>query len=105
MQNRSSSHVLKKYFGWIRYISVEPTMWLYIMAYMITSVVEQALFVYKSCRVNHGFSEEVCQNIKQNDTVKNIVQVRKKNFFHLFSIWKKKNYSLIRLLKIFVIIL
>ncbi|XP_057319501.1 proton-coupled folate transporter [Microplitis mediator] len=80
VQNRSSSHVLKKYFGWIRYISVEPTMWLYIMAYMITSVVEQALFVYKSCRVNHGFSEEVCQNIKQNDTVKNIVQVTVSDF-------------------------
>lgn len=71
----SPHRILSKYFGWIRHISVEPTMWLYMMAYMTTSVVEQAFFVYKSCRVNHGFSEDICRNISQNDTVKNIVQV------------------------------
>ncbi|CAG5103757.1 Similar to slc46a1: Proton-coupled folate transporter (Danio rerio) [Cotesia congregata] len=79
VQNRRSQ-VIKKFFGWIRYISVEPTMWLYIMAYMMTSVVEQALFVDKSCRVNHGFSEEVCRDIKNNDTINKIVQVTVSDF-------------------------
>ncbi|KAK0167201.1 hypothetical protein PV327_004630 [Microctonus hyperodae] len=76
----SSHRILRKYFGWIRHTSVEPTMWLYMMAYMVTSVVEQAFFVYKSCRVNHGFSEDVCRNISQNDTVKSIVQLTVSEF-------------------------
>lgn len=50
-------------------------MWLYMMAYMTTSVVEQAFFVHKSCRVNHGFSEEICQNITKNKTINDAVQV------------------------------
>ncbi|XP_068149237.1 lysosomal proton-coupled steroid conjugate and bile acid symporter SLC46A3 isoform X2 [Drosophila tropicalis] len=46
-------------------ISVEPTMFLYMSAFMITSVVEQNFFVYKACRVNHNFSEEICSNINK----------------------------------------
>ncbi|XP_070135388.1 lysosomal proton-coupled steroid conjugate and bile acid symporter SLC46A3 isoform X2 [Drosophila bipectinata] len=44
-------------------ISVEPTMFLYMFAFMITSVVEQNFFLYKSCRVNNNFTEEICRNI------------------------------------------
>ncbi|XP_034941213.1 proton-coupled folate transporter [Chelonus insularis] len=81
VEDRLSSHrPIEKYFGWIRYISVEPTMWLYLMAYMITSVVEQAFFVYKACRVNHNFSEDTCQNINENETVKNVVQLTVSDF-------------------------
>ncbi|XP_028981754.1 thymic stromal cotransporter homolog [Diachasma alloeum] len=72
--------ILEKYFGWVMYVSVEPTMWLYMMAYMVTSVVEQAFFVHKACRVNHGFSEEVCKNISANETVKDVVQRTVSNF-------------------------
>lgn len=56
-------------------VSVEPTMWLYMMAFMITSVVEQAFFVYKACRVDHGYSEEICANLKDNATINTKVQV------------------------------
>lgn len=56
-------------------VSVEPTMWLYMMAFMITSVVEQAFFVYKACRVDHGYSEEICANLKDNATINAKVQV------------------------------
>lgn len=50
-------------------------MWLYMMAFMITSVVEQAFFVYKACRVDHGYSEEICANLKDNATINTKVQV------------------------------
>ncbi|XP_030380286.1 proton-coupled folate transporter [Scaptodrosophila lebanonensis] len=46
-------------------ISVEPTMFLYMFAFMFTSVVEQNFIVYKACRVNNNFSEEVCTNINK----------------------------------------
>lgn len=78
--------IWRKYFGWIRHISVEPTMWLYMMAFMITSVVEQAFFVYKACRVDHGYSEEVCANLNENQTLKAAVQVTVSNFHQWNSI-------------------
>lgn len=58
-------------------ITVEPTMVLYIMAYMITSVVEQSFFVYKACRVNHGFNDTICNNITadENEEYNKEVQV------------------------------
>ncbi|XP_034109765.1 proton-coupled folate transporter isoform X1 [Drosophila albomicans] len=43
--------------------SVEPTMFLYMFAFMITSVVEQNFFVQKACLVNRNFSAEICDNI------------------------------------------
>lgn len=64
----------------IRYTTVEPVMWLYMMAYMITSVVEQAFFVHKACTVDHGFSEEVCRKLKDNTTVKETVQLTVSDF-------------------------
>lgn len=44
-------------------ITVEPTMVLYMLAFMLTSVVEQSFFVYKACRVNHGLNDTICKNI------------------------------------------
>ncbi|XP_034190594.1 putative peptidoglycan muropeptide transporter SLC46 isoform X2 [Osmia lignaria lignaria] len=70
----------RKYFEWVDKVSVEPTMWLYMMAFMITSVVEQAFFVYKSCRVDHGYSEEVCARLNDNETIKAKVQVTVSEF-------------------------
>lgn len=60
---------------WYQLISVEPTMFLYMLAYMITSVVEQAFYVEKACLVNHGYSHEICDNLDANDTIKKEVQV------------------------------
>ena len=74
-ENTISSQKWRKYFRWMEKVSVEPTMWLYMMAFMITSVVEQAFFVYKACRVDHGYSEEICANLKDNATINTKVQV------------------------------
>lgn len=38
-------------------------MFLYMMAFMLTSVVEQAFFVDKACRVNLNFSDIICSNL------------------------------------------
>ncbi|CAL7942134.1 unnamed protein product [Xylocopa violacea] len=70
----------RKYFNWIKDVSVEPTLWLYMMAYMITSVVEQAFFVDKACRVDHGYSEEICSKLNDNQTIKAEVQVTVSEF-------------------------
>ncbi|XP_033327300.2 putative peptidoglycan muropeptide transporter SLC46 [Megalopta genalis] len=74
------------YLAWICDISVEPTMWLYMMAYMITSVVEQAFFVQKACRVDHGYSEEVCANLTYNQKIKSEIQMTVSNFHQWNSI-------------------
>lgn len=60
-------------------VSVEPTMFLYMMAFMLTTVVENVFFVYKACRVDHEYSEEICRNIEKYDDIKKEVQVTKKN--------------------------
>lgn len=49
-------------------------MFFYMMAFMITSVMEQAFFVYKACKVNHGYSEEICRNLETNADIKAEVQ-------------------------------
>lgn len=59
----------------LRQVSVEPTMFLYMMAFMLTTVVEQVFFVYKACRVDHGYPEDVCRNIEKFENVKKEVQV------------------------------
>lgn len=48
---------------------------LYMMAYMITNVVEQAFYVYKACTVNHGYNATICHNINDveyKDILKNV---------------------------------
>ncbi|XP_011330458.1 proton-coupled folate transporter isoform X2 [Ooceraea biroi] len=44
-------------------------MWLYMMAFMFTSVVEQDFFRYKACRVDHGYSEEICSHLNDDDNI------------------------------------
>jgi PCFT/HCP family folate transporter-like MFS transporter 1/3 len=48
---------------WLELITVEPVMFLYMMAFMLTSVVEQAFFVDKACRANLNFSDNICSNL------------------------------------------
>ncbi|XP_066140214.1 probable peptidoglycan muropeptide transporter SLC46 isoform X2 [Euwallacea fornicatus] len=68
------------------YITVEPTMVFYMMAFMITSVVEQSFFVYKACKVNHGYNETVCTQInkKEYENITKEVQITVSNF-HLWN--------------------
>ncbi|XP_071639401.1 probable peptidoglycan muropeptide transporter SLC46 [Temnothorax longispinosus] len=79
---RGNRMYCRKYFGWVKYISVEPTMWLYMMAFMFTSVVEQDFFRYKACRVDHGYSEEICMKLNDDDNkaIKTKVQMTVSEF-------------------------
>lgn len=67
---------------WWNIITVEPPLFLYMMAFMITSVVEQAFFVYKACSVDHNYPDEICRNIENASFVdiKKEVQVTVSNF-------------------------
>lgn len=78
MESTHENRMYRKYFEWIKYISVEPTMWLYMMAFMFTSVVEQDFFRYKACRVDHGYSEEICMKLNDDDNkaIKTKIQVK-----------------------------
>lgn len=71
---------------WYRKISVEPPMFCYMMAYMLTSVVEQAFYVHKACTVNHNYTAEICDNIELHQDVKKEVQVTYKSSFTSHSI-------------------
>ncbi|KAF7988288.1 hypothetical protein HCN44_009933 [Aphidius gifuensis] len=71
-----SHGILSKYFKWVRYVSVEPTMWLYMMAFMTTTVIEQSLFSYKACRVDHNLTEEIFSKFHQwNDISGHVVPI------------------------------
>lgn len=65
---------------WYQKITVEPSMFLYMMAFMLTSVVEQVFFLYKACTVNHGYSHDVCINIEQYQDIKKEVQITTSTF-------------------------
>ncbi|XP_066246601.1 probable peptidoglycan muropeptide transporter SLC46 [Euwallacea similis] len=70
----------------LSYVTVEPTMAFYMMAFMITTVVEQSFFVYKACKVNHGYNETVCTHIneEQYENITKKVQITVSNF-HLWN--------------------
>lgn len=91
MDEMRSPHRLQltKIWHYLSYITVEPTMVLYMMAFMTTSVVEQAFYVYKACTVNHGYNATVCENIndvKYEDILKEVQVKQLVNFFcsHFF---------------------
>jgi hypothetical protein len=58
----------------VQSITVEPIMFLYMLAFMLTSVVEQAFFVDRACRVNLGYPDEICSEIEIHDEEKIQVQ-------------------------------
>lgn len=60
---------------WYQYITVEPSMFLYMFAFQLTSVIEQAFFVRKACIANHNYSADICDNISNYDDIKKEVQV------------------------------
>ncbi|XP_053957160.1 proton-coupled folate transporter isoform X2 [Anastrepha ludens] len=73
---------------WYKNISVEPSMFLYMFAFMITSVVEQDFFVQKACRVNNNFTDEICSNIQadENAYYKKQVQITTAKFYQIEAI-------------------
>lgn len=44
-------------------IGVEPVMFLYMAAFMTTSIVEESFFIFKACSVNLGYPVDICHNI------------------------------------------
>lgn len=66
--------------SFFRKITVEPTMFLYMFAFQLTSVVEQAFFVDKACRVDHNYTAEICDNLTQHVDIKKEVQITVSNF-------------------------
>ncbi|XP_065361842.1 probable peptidoglycan muropeptide transporter SLC46 [Calliphora vicina] len=80
---------------WYRKISVEPSLFLYMFAFMNTSVVEHDFYLQKACRVNNNFTAEICEHIKdsENSEYKKLVQITTARFYqweslaaHLFPI-------------------
>lgn len=57
-------------------------MFFYMMAYMITNVIEQTFYVFQACRVNHGYSEEICYNISNYQEINSEVQVCNQSSYH-----------------------
>lgn len=55
-------------------------MFLYMMAFMVTSVIEQAFYVHKACTVDHNYPAEVCDNLELHQDIKKQVQITVSNF-------------------------
>lgn len=72
--------VVRREERWYQKITVEPSMFLYMMAFMLTSVIEQVFFLYKACTVNHGYSHDVCINIENYQDIKKEVQITTSTF-------------------------
>ncbi|XP_055695671.1 solute carrier family 46 member 3 [Lutzomyia longipalpis] len=65
---------------WYNKITVEPTMFLYMMAFMVTSVIEQAFYLHKACIVDHNYPAEVCDDLEIHQDIKKEVQITVSNF-------------------------
>ncbi|KAJ0183899.1 hypothetical protein K1T71_000322 [Dendrolimus kikuchii] len=65
---------------WYKYITVEPSMFFYMMAFMITNVVEQTFYLFQTCKVNHDYSEDICYNLSQYSEINAEVQVTASTF-------------------------
>ncbi|CAH2034555.1 unnamed protein product, partial [Iphiclides podalirius] len=65
---------------WYKYVTVEPVMFFYMLAFMITNVIEQTFYMFKACTVNHGYSEEICYNISSYKEINTEVQVTVSTF-------------------------
>lgn len=69
---------------WYQYITVEPSMFLYMFAFQLTYVIEQAFFVRKACIVNHNYTADICDNISNYIDIKKEVQVSEEHLFYFF---------------------
>ncbi|CAF4751667.1 unnamed protein product [Pieris macdunnoughi] len=73
--SEESLYMMRPIRPWYRHISVEPVMFFYMMAFMITNVIEQTFYLFRACTVNHGYSPDICYNISSYDTINKEVQV------------------------------
>lgn len=71
---------------WYRNITVEPPMFLYMMAFMITNVIEQTFYVFRACTVDHGYSQGICHNISSYPNISSEVQVTVARFQQWFGV-------------------
>jgi len=78
--------VIQRRERWYQKISVEPTLFLYMFAFMTTSVVANVFFMYKACTVNHGHPHNICINIENHTEIKKEVQASTADFFMYNSI-------------------
>lgn len=86
MENTNELPALRSRDKWHQKVSVEPTLFLYMFAFMVTAVVENVYFVYKACTVNHGYSHDICINIENFTDIKKEVQLSTANFLQWNSI-------------------
>ncbi|CAG9836867.1 unnamed protein product [Diabrotica balteata] len=63
MDEPTTTRYSNKFLHYFKYVTVEPTMLLYMMAFMTTNVAEQSFYVYKTCTINHGYNKTICDNI------------------------------------------
>ncbi|XP_071443127.1 proton-coupled folate transporter-like [Hetaerina americana] len=57
-------------------VTVEPVMFLYMFAFSVTQVVEQALFVDKACRIDFKISANICSHLQEKQYEKQMVTVQ-----------------------------
>lgn len=62
-------------------------MFLYMLAFMLTTVIEQELFVQKACLVNNNFTKEVCDNLKNETYNSSSIAVQVCFFYNKFNIY------------------
>ncbi|XP_044742228.1 solute carrier family 46 member 3-like [Chrysoperla carnea] len=79
MSNTTNQNLPSK---WYTKISVEISISLYMLAFMLTTVFEQAFFVHKACISNHGFSQNICDHLydKKFENYSHVVQVTVSNY-------------------------
>lgn len=54
-------------------ITVEPTLCLYLLAFMITSIIEKTFYIFKTCKDTLNYNIDTCSNLETNIVIKEIV--------------------------------
>ncbi|XP_070493999.1 lysosomal proton-coupled steroid conjugate and bile acid symporter SLC46A3-like [Chironomus tepperi] len=63
-----SSSQRQKIFKFAKNVTVEPLLPLYIIASVLTAYAAQNLYLDKACRVNLGYSDEICDALRRKDS-------------------------------------
>jgi len=58
----------QKIIQFARNVTVEPLLPLYIIASILTAYAAQNLYLDKACRVNLGYSDEICDALKRKES-------------------------------------
>lgn len=79
--------MLGKLISFLKNITVEPTVWFYLLAFMITNIVEKSFYIFKTCKNTLNYDTETCLNLDLNNDTKKIV-LNKVSEFYIY------NYSI-----------